>query len=363
MRRSSFRLLPDDTRVGWTAYLWLIYLGQIPIALVFSRSSALVWSLQLAGIAVFLGLYFRAHWVEGRRLAPLVLAMAGLGGALTAVHPAAVVYFIYAAAFSARLGPPALVRRWVLGLALALAAAAALLRVPIQFWAPALIFTIVIGALMLGEQERERMRAKLALAQEEVERLATVAERERIARDLHDVLGHSLALITLKAELASRLVRTQPERAEAELGDLVATSRQAMAQVRETVRGYRKVGLEEALASTRLAAEAAGLALEVEREPLALPVAVEHALALALREAVTNALRHAGATTLRVALRRQGEHAELRVEDDGRGGPVREGGGLTGMRERLEALGGTVALEAARGVRLLVRVPAGEAAP
>ncbi len=351
------RLLPNRPEIGWTPYLWLIYIVQVPLGLLFKGAGPLEWWLSCLGLVVFLALYFRGFWLEGRKLVPVVLALAALGVVFSPFNWAAVVYFIYAAAFCAQLGPPRLAWRWVFSLALVVAIESAVFSLPLQAWASGIIFTLLIGAINTFYRERERINAKLKLAQDEVERLAKVAERERIARDLHDVLGHSLSLITLKAELAARLVRTEPLRAEVEMREVERVSRQAMAQVRETVKGYRAAGLDAELTNAKLACEAAGLVLSVSRQAVDLDAEVENALALALREAVTNVIRHAGATRVELELGGVDGMAQLRVEDDGRGGPLAEGSGLAGMRERLEALGGGIAVEVGQGLRLSIRVP------
>jgi two-component system sensor histidine kinase DesK len=186
-----------------------------------------------------------------------------------------------------------------------------------------------------------------------------VAERERIARDLHDVLGHTLSLIVLKAELASRLAGRDPERAAAEIRDVERVSRKALAEVREAIRGYHAT-LEDEVARAGSLLRAAGIhaGLAVQLPPL--DRAREEAVALALREAVTNVVRHSGATTCAVRLSASGDACTLAVEDDGRGGIAAEGHGLRGMRERVEALGGTVRWACRRGTTLTVTLPRGE---
>ena len=139
---------------------------------------------------------------------------------------------------------------------------------------------------------------KLQLAQEEIEHLAKVAERERIARDLHDLLGHTLSLITLKAELARKLVDRDPQRAKQEMQDVEHTSRAALADVREAISGYRGQGLAAELLRARQTLETAGITVDCEASEVPLSPAQETVLALALREAVTNVVRHAQAQTL-----------------------------------------------------------------
>ena len=169
---------------------------------------------------------------------------------------------------------------------------------------PALIFTIVTGAANIFDAERERAQRRLRRADEEIERLAALAERERIARDLHDLLGHTLSLIVVKAELAARLAESEPARAGDEMRDVERIGREALAEVRAAVVGYRAKGLRGELDGARRALAAAGVEATVEADLPALPIAYESALALALRESVTNVVRHAGArhATIRIGV-------------------------------------------------------------
>ncbi|HEU4559772.1 MAG TPA: sensor histidine kinase, partial [Longimicrobium sp.] len=201
-----------------------------------------------------------------------------------------------------------------------------------------------------------RTNARLRLAQDEVRHLAAVAERERIARDLHDVLGHTLSLIVLKSQLASRLAGRDPERAAQEIRDVEQVSRKALAEVREAIRGYRG-SLEDEIARAGSLLRAAGIHAELSVELLPMHRAAEEALALALREAVTNTVRHAEASTCTVRISAADGTCTLVVADDGRGVIRSEGQGLRGMRERVEALGGRVAWECRGGTTLIVTMP------
>ncbi|MBB6099972.1 two-component system sensor histidine kinase DesK [Deinobacterium chartae] len=193
--------------------------------------------------------------------------------------------------------------------------------------------------------------------QAEKERLVRDAERERIGRDLHDLLGHTLSVIVLKSQLASRLTELDPARAVREIHEVERISREALQEVRAAVRGYRGSGLNAELGRCKVALDAAGITLEYEGEPLDLTAPVEQVLELALREAVTNVVRHSGARRVRVRIGAAGPHVELEVHDDGRGGLAPEGAGLTGMRERVRALGGELVRDGRAGTRLLVRLP------
>ncbi|MFR9789237.1 sensor histidine kinase [Streptomyces sp. MB22_4] len=228
---------------------------------------------------------------------------------------------------------------------------------------------VLIGFAMVGVGQLVRTTVELRKARATVAQLAANEERLRLARDLHDLLGHSLSLITLKSELAGRMLPGQPDKAAQQVADIEQVSRQALVDVREAVTGYRRPRLAVELAGTQVALTAAGVAAEIPAEPdlAGVPGEAESALAWALREAVTNVVRHSGADRCAVRLARRqtldGPILELVVEDNGSGGGSGGfGNGLTGLTERLEKAGGT--LEAGRvkhGFRLVARVPAAPA--
>jgi two-component system sensor histidine kinase DesK len=201
------------------------------------------------------------------------------------------------------------------------------------------------------------MYDQLNLANQEIEHLAKVAERERIARDLHDVLGHTLSVIILKSELAGKLIDRDPERAKAEIADVEQTSRAALADVRSTIRGYRAHSLEAELKQAKATLETAGVTVRSESEEVRLTPVQESVVALVVREAVTNVVRHARARNCHLRLMPVNGNCRLEIQDDGRGGGAVEGNGLRGMRERIEALGGTLERENSRGTKLSIEFP------
>jgi len=229
------------------------------------------------------------------------------------------------------------------------------------------LLVLLIGYSMTGVRQLVRTTVELRKARATVAQLAANEERLRLARDLHDLLGHSLSLITLKSELAGRMLPDHPDKAAQQVADIEQVSRQALVDVREAVTGYRRPRLPGELAGAQVALTAAGVIADLPAEPdLAdVPEDGESALAWALREAITNVVRHSGAQRCVVELvRRQtldGPVLELSVEDNGSGGSGKgPGNGLTGLTERLEKVGGS--LEATRvkhGFRLVARVPAG----
>ena len=226
----------------------------------------------------------------------------------------------------------------------------------------AIFLTGIIGGGNIFFAQQKRADRQLREAQDENLALAAVAERERIARDLHDVLGHTV--IVLKAELASRLIdrdaASDHQRAATEIADVERIARTALAEVREAIGGYRSRGLAAEIEAARLTLDAAGVTLMLDSEPTTathLSAAEETALALALREAVTNIVRHARATTCRLRFITDAGRRRLVVEDNGEHAIAREGNGLRGMRERIESLGGQLSLEHDNGTRLLIELP------
>jgi len=219
---------------------------------------------------------------------------------------------------------------------------------------------IVISVIMLVERINKEKDAALRLSQEEIRRLAVLAERERIGRDLHDLLGHTLSLVTLKSELARKLALADPPRAQCEMEEVERVSRHALAEVRAAVTGMRRSDLAAELISARLMLEASNIVFEAGMPAvLDLPAETEASLALVLREAITNIHRHARAAAASVVFSCEAERFQMRISDNGRGGLAAHGNGISGMRERVRALGGTLAIDspARRGTTLDVEVP------
>ncbi len=230
------------------------------------------------------------------------------------------------------------------------------------------LMTVVGGGNVFFAQQR-RADCELRAAHDENIALAAVAERERIARDLHDVLGHTLSVIVLKAELAGRLIHRQDpsdhDRAATEISDVERIARTALAEVREAIGGYRARGLGAEIEAARRTLDVAGVTLILDSDTTTaahLSAAEETALSLALREAVTNIVRHACATTCRLRFITEDNHRRLIVEDNGQHTITREGNGLRGMRARIESLGGHLSLQHDSGTRLLIELPLREPA-
>jgi two-component system sensor histidine kinase DesK len=351
-------LLPNAVWAGWTPYLWLVYLafffvswpGQPPW-------TAIQWALCIVASISFLALYFRSFRCDPHQLASVLAGITTLGVIFVIYTGNGHTFIIYACALTAHYGN---LRKSLTALALILGAfiieATVLYFVPgldfahsIWFSLPTIAVGGVIGAANAWFADDETKRRVISQSQEEIRRLATTAERERIARDLHDLLGHTLTLITVKAELAARLAERDVAAAAGEIRELEKISRDALRQVREAVGGYRSGGLTGELVNARVALDAARVQLIRDIDGTGCPPSHDELFALVLREAVTNIVRHAGAHNCWVELRRHDNLIQLVIRDDGRGGNLREGNGLRGMRERLSALDGNLYVDSGRG--------------
>ena len=353
---------PEHANSGWPPILALIYLGLLFMPLTWGEpSGAWLWATLFSLlVAVALFVYYLVRCA--RATVPLVLAFALLCYALEPFNPFANTYLSYAAAF-APLALPGLLRPVLLTAALlaGLTAEVLLLHQPLLIIG---ISVLVCTACCVGNAfvvDKRSRDAALRLSQDEVRRLAAVAERERIGRDLHDLLGHTLSLVALKGELAGRLVARDPDGASREIGEVTQIAREALAQVRTAVTGMRTAALAGELASARALLESCGVELTCRQAARELPPGVETALAMIVREAATNIQRHAQATRATVeisAVPVPGAAAAavaLRVSDNGRGGISVRGNGLAGIGERVQALGGTLEIESPPGVGTVLR--------
>ncbi len=215
----------------------------------------------------------------------------------------------------------------------------------------------VAGCLLVEANQR------LSQAREHIARLAVGEERLRFARDLHDLLGHSLSVIALKSELAGRLIKKTPGLAAHEVEDIEKVARDALREVRDAVAGYRQPTLAAELAGAHEALSAAGIEYHADEDHAALPPAVEAVLAWAVREGVTNVMRHSQAQRCAIRITSKDGRATVEVVDNGRGGAPEAGSGLHGLRERVLERGGTLTAEPLphEGFRLRVTLPLAQA--
>ncbi|MFD3380213.1 MULTISPECIES: sensor histidine kinase [unclassified Streptomyces] len=358
----------------WTG-IWLAYLSAPVSDLLHGGHSDGVRVLGVIGLVAFVIWYFALIFRAGRGEANgVVLGSLAVLAAQSSILALTLgrewlVLFVYVSVASGAALPPRFARLTIPAVCALMTVIALSVPDGNEYLASLLLPSLLGGFAMVGVRTLIRTTIELREARATVAQLAANEERLRLARDLHDLLGHSLSLITLKSELAGRMLPEHPDKAAQQVADIENVSRQAMVDVREAVTGYRRPRLAGELAGVRVALTAAGITAELPAEPDLTGVAseTESALAWALREAVTNVVRHSGARRCTVELvRRQtleGPVLELSVEDDGGGADSGPGNGLTGLRERLEKVGGELEAGSARhGFRLLARVPAPTAA-
>ena len=336
--------------------VWLFWMVAAPWY-VEGGSRGRIIALTFASLAIFLPLYFRAWYADSRRIVWNTAAIAALGLVMIPVNTSWS-YVIYASVLIPYSTTPKRSMAWLAALMIVFTVVATWTGFPAQITFAAIAMCVVLSLINLIGRVNGRHDAELRLSHDEVRRLAATAERERIGRDLHDLLGHTLSLITVKSELARRLFDRDVDGARREIAEIERIAREALAQVRSAVTGIRAAGIAAELASARLLLESSGIALDYRSDDLSLTADSESALALCLREAVTNVQRHARATRVTITLTREGRMAVLAIGDDGRGGAKARGNGLTGIEERLVALGGrSTFVSGGGGTRLELRVP------
>jgi two-component system sensor histidine kinase DesK len=326
--------------------LFLFYLVQ-PVLQVFSQPHGGAYRVAVVAIVVVYAVSYLATMIVGMRsgsrgfrvaavtwlfLMPVLLA--ALGG------PDLLVFWTYAIAAALILLPRNI------GVAVGFASAVALLATSaVETGVPQLdnaMLLVVLTMAMFGFTELRRSIAELRAAQDRVAELAVAEERSRLSRDLHDVLGHSLTTITVKAGLARRVLESagDRDRAIAEVADVEHLSRQALVEVRATVSGHRTASLPAELAGARAALRAAEIGADLPHAVDNVPVALREPFAYVLREGVTNVIRHSGASRCEVRL--GDSWIEIRDDGDPKPGPNGGGHGLTGLAERLAPFGGRI---------------------
>ncbi len=358
-------------RFGWLfAAVWLFYLIDNVQGLLKQHN---LWTrgLGFGALAVFAVLYlylvqltrFVRHSVERPR--PFVIrASIGLAGmlALCALQiPGAGSHALTCLVYIAAFGMVALPLGAGIALAVFLGVLAEVLPAAVPGWTDnGYGLAVLLGSLATwGIRLAATRQSSLVVAQEKIAALAVQNERARIASDLHDILGHSLTVVTLKAELAQRLLDVDLEKARKELADLEVLARDALSDVRATAMGVRGISLPGEIAAARRALEAAHVAADLPGAADDIPTRYRELFAWTIREAVTNVVRHARATHVEVRLAPD----SVEIADDGIGGAAVatvDGQGLKGLRRRAEGLGAqlTVGCRDDRpGFRVRVEVP------
>jgi two-component system sensor histidine kinase DesK len=335
---------------GWRRFLlpvvFLVYLLFVAVA-VSNNSRGAQAVIGYAILAVYVVIYLVMVWRSRRAtttqlVVVWLLLFALFVAELPVAHAAAFVMCLYLTVMAV-----ALLGARAVPVVIALALAALIVPAVIPSWhidlgtsfdqvtplAIPIVAVVTVGVIKVIEGNRA-----LADARAELARLTAENERSRIARDLHDLLGHSLTTITVKAGLAHRLGKTDPQRALDEIAEVEALARQSLSDVRAAVSNYRDVTLAGELATGREVLRAAGIVADLPRAVDVVDPSNQELFGWVVREGVTNVVRHAHASSCAVRL----SASEVEIVDDGVGVPSDPGNGLAGLRERVAAVGGTV---------------------
>jgi two-component system sensor histidine kinase DesK len=365
--------------MGWW---FLAYLLIYPLPWLSRPPSTVDIVASALGVAAFLPLYLAGFGRSDARALRCGAGVAAIGLALQPFGGIWGVFIVYACGLLGGLLPKKRAYTALAVVAVTVATTVLWRGLPLWDWLPTLFFSAMTAMVSMVSAAYTAQSEALAASRDEARRLAVVAERERIARDLHDLLGHTLTAVAVKADLAGRLLDADPARAKAEIEDIRRTARSALADVRAAVTGMRSTRLAHELATARRALDSAGIAFSVQGVPPALPEPVETALAFVLLEGVTNVVRHARARQCRVDFGLADGAVTLLVRDSPQAAEAMalptsapavafapsatsataarptEGHGIAGMRQRLAEVGGTLALQfGPEGGALLARVP------
>jgi two-component system sensor histidine kinase DesK len=294
--------------------------------------------------AAFLWLAFSHRKVSERAVLAAVTVMGAVAALLALLGNTSAVYLAAMAAMAGDSLPPRRAFPFIIAAAAGVCAYSIANGFEAQEIVAQSVITLMVGFFTLGVHRLADTNAALIDAREQVGRLAVANERLRFARDLHDLLGHTLTVIRAKSELASRLAPLDLDKAAREMDEVEALAREALVEVRDTVTGYRRPTLVSEIAHARTALDSAGITADITTEFPDLTTEVDETLGWVLREAVTNVVRHSGAAGCRIEARPLDGMVALEVADDGRGSTNDPGNGLTGARERLALVGGTLEL-------------------
>jgi two-component system, NarL family, sensor histidine kinase DesK len=336
----------QGTAGRWISIVMLVNLGWLFFSPLMGGENLSQWlAATLVTLPFFLYAYLLAFFGPARGALICTAVIVVLAFGLAPINLGSLAYLIFSFFPIAHRLP---LQRAMLLIAVLLVAYLAVAWSIIGVWQPVAILAtpgVIVGLIALFNGHAQQRRMQLHHAQNEVRRLAVVAERERIARDLHDLLGHTLSVVALKSELAGRMVERDPQAAVAEIAQVTRVAREALAQVREAVTGIRAAGIAAEISVGRVLLDAREIELEEQIEPVTLSGEIETTLALVIREAVVNIERHASGRHARISLARENDNIALTIANDGVRTQISAGNGITGMRERVAALGGTFTVE------------------
>jgi len=343
--------------IGERPEFYLVYLLFYFFPWLFQTPSSGDIIASVVAISVFIPIYFHGHKQAGLKSVPHVIAISAIGFALSPFFGAHGVFHIYAMVQAGFIRPER--AAWIVALITTVVFSLFSWLTHQTWWDYS--FPIFIGIItMIGTvstAERIEQTAQLERSRALDKQLAAVAERERIAQDLHDLLGQTLTMVALKSEVAVKLFEKNPKQAKQELEEIRDAARSALKDVREAVAGMNKTTLNAEIKRAQQILSSAGVTLAIEGVIPTLKAEVDQVLGLAVRETMTNIVRHSKAKSANLLIEKTAEILLLTVEDNGIAEPIKEGSGLSGLRKRIESLGGQTEFQLTPGLRVSIQIP------
>jgi len=351
-------MIKIDTLQQKMSWVYLINLIFYFIPLFTVRFAVWEYVAMAAALLGFLYCYFWAYRVNTSAMHWPVAGIVLIATLITPVNPGSISLYAYAGFF---IGFAYSFRIYLVLMALLVVLLVALYFGANIPWDQFLVIgiPIILAVSFLGRAEHANARRQHAKQQseDEIKQLAAMVERERIARDLHDILGHTLSSVILKADLSSRLLaRQQNDAAQLELAELSQIARDALSQVRQSVSGYKHQGLIAELTKLMSRLREAGFATTLSGEVPKVDPRRETALILALTELTTNVIRHSKGDSCRLSFVVENEYMSISLFDNGEGIAFKEGNGISGLRERLSAIAATLRFEYENGVTAKIQM-------
>ncbi|CAM4070080.1 histidine kinase [Bacillus manliponensis] len=355
----EFEIFPRH--MGFFPYMWLVYLT-LPIATLLQQSG---WELYVGGgmMLLFIVAYRQLYFVSKTFVmwACIQIATTFFYAFFYEPHH---IFMGFFTAYAIGFAPTKKSFRLLVSLLVTMLVLVFLLRgddISFLNVAPMLVLMLVSPFGMRNFYEKKELQVQLMEANKHIETLVKREERERIARDLHDTLGHTLSLITLKGELVEKLTVKNPERARMEAKEISQTARTALKQLRELISDMRMITIEEEIEHAQNILRAADILLHVEQYAKvdALSKLEQNIVGMCLREVVTNVVKHSKAKECQIHLCEKEGYIVLRVKDNGIGMKTSgDGNGILGMKERLVLIDGMLAIESVQeGTTVTIQIP------
>jgi len=366
-KRSWYHIIPKST--GLSAYAWVIFC-LLPFYFIFKFASPMEILFGIAAVLLFFATY-RISFISRGWIVYVSVSIEMAISIVMTLFLGYVYFSIFLAFYIGNIEHKAgFLSIYIVHLVTTIAAVSVgyFLQTEIFLTQFPFIIISVIGVILLPvnmyyRNKREALESQLKDANKKISQLVVLEERQRIARDLHDTLGQKLSLIGLKSDLAGRLIKTKPEKAEKELDDIHQTARTALKEVREMVSDMKDAKLQDEMVRVRQILQAAQIDFQVKGDPVLqdTPLLVENVLTMCLKEAVTNLVKHSQATFCHISILQEKDEVVLKVRDNGVGFIDKKDtfkeNGLKGMRERLEFVNGNLEVLSHKGTIVTIQVP------